>query len=379
MGVPYTETGYNMYDMLSTIQKAIRRGNYELAGWGAQQLQGRFRTVMWNRMFVISSEDCYGILTKELVALRESDDRKKDNENIAKAMALLCRSMKSRDACYFSCNFILDSRLSREIVIEEARMKDFHFRTGRKDPKAYDSFGFGQMTMFGEAQEQQKQEPEYQEYELAGYRLQVAIGHRDMDMIGWYIDKLRNDHRDYLWDVLEDYALYQIDGVLTNEVSALRKADQIVNGRRGKGQKDEIFISKAAMLMCYANDMHFESICSSDMVDELRLVQWDGIRVKPISECKLEGGRIPEYVFDCHTIRGKKAGKTDWDMTRDEQEALYPLQRDYFSNASWIYTYEQDYREGRMDDAAMAPIREFAKTHPANPVAPYPYGPRPDC
>ena len=39
MAYPYTDTGYNMYDMISMLQKAIRRGYYEDAGFAANQVK----------------------------------------------------------------------------------------------------------------------------------------------------------------------------------------------------------------------------------------------------------------------------------------------------------------------------------------------------
>lgn len=373
MGIPYTESGYNMYDMLSTIQKGIRRGNYELAGWGAKQLQGSFRSVMWNRMFVISSEDCYGILTKEIVALREKDFQERDNRYISNAMALLCRARKSRDACYFSCNFVLDHRNPRDVSVSDEEMAAYAERVKRPGAKGgYDQFGFRQYNLFG-LDEDEEEKPEYQEIEFTGCKLEKAIAHRDMDMMGYYIDKLRGDDRQYLWTILKDYADHHSQGVASEEIKALERADETLNGKKAKDKRDEIFISKAAMILCYAEDDRLASVFSNDGISSDKILDWSRLDVKPIEDCVLENGKIPDYVFDCHTIKGKKAGKTDWDMTRDEQEALFPLYRAYFDDASWIYTYEQDFRNGVMNNASMAPIRKYAETHPANPVEYIPY------
>jgi len=371
MGIPYTESGYNMYDMLSTIQKGIRRGNYELAGWGAQQLQGAYRTVMWNRMMVISSEDCYGILTKEIVSLREQDLKYKNNTNISNAMALLCRARKSRDACYFSCNFVLDHRCPRSIEVSAEEMAHFHSMVGDSSGKvSYDQFGFRQFSLFEEPVEEKVN---YSPEEYAGIKLQKAIEHRDMDMMGHYIDQLRKDKRDYLWSVLKDYAKHHSKGMCFDEVVALNKADDFVNKKKAKDKRDEIFISKATMILCYAEDKNLATAFANDAISSDSLLDWDRLEVKPIEDCILADGTIPEYVFDCHTIRGKKAGKTDWDMTRDEQEALFPLYRAYFDDASWLYTYQQDRTNGVLPDKEWRLILEYSKTHPANPVEPYPY------
>ena len=82
---------------------------------------------------------------------------------------------------------------------------------------------------------------------------------------------------------------------------------------------------------------------------------------------------VPDWVFDCHTLKGKKLGKTDWDMTRTEEIALTPKQEGYFDNGSWLYTYEQDLENGDITEEGMKPIREYAKTHEANPLPIIPY------
>ena len=138
MAYPYTESGYNMFDMLSMLQKAIRRGDFEHAGFAADQLKGAYRSTMWNRLFVISAEDCFGILTKELVELRKRDERSQSNQLLGNAVALMCRSKKSRDACYFACNFVLASRNPRKL--EPARDDVLHalplYRGTKLHPRA---------------------------------------------------------------------------------------------------------------------------------------------------------------------------------------------------------------------------------------------------
>ena len=57
-----TRSGYNFYDMSSMLQKAIRRGNYELAGFAANELSGRYRNYLWKRLLIISAEDGYDIV-----------------------------------------------------------------------------------------------------------------------------------------------------------------------------------------------------------------------------------------------------------------------------------------------------------------------------
>lgn len=373
MAYPYTETGYNMFDMLSMIQKSIRRGDYEHAGFAAEQLKNRYRTTMWNRLLVTSAEDCYGVLTKELIHLRKKDDGFKDDQNLANAVALMCKSLKSRDACYFSCNFVLASRNPRLIQITTTEVNEVYGRI-KASGKQYDSYGFPQISMLDE------ERPEFDtcipegQYDmaLAGATLEKAIKHRDMDMMGYEMDLLRRMDRGFLWDVFKDFARVHCPSV-ESEIEGLHTADSLVNCRRKDLEKDEIFISKAAMVLSHAINPAFDTILSSGIVDYDKVIDWSKCEIKPIYTCTLREGKIPDWVYDCHTLKGKRMGKTDWDMTTTEQAALSPLQKDYFSNASWLYTYEQDVEFGRLDEEGMRPIREFAKTHPVNPVEFIPY------
>ena len=98
-------------------------------------------------------------------------------------------------------------------------------------------------------------------------------------------------------------------------------------------------------------------------------IYWPAVNVKAIEDCALWGGEIPGWVYDCHTLKGRKMGKTDWDMTTTEQAALYPLQRAYFDDAS----YEQDFENNAISIKGIQPIRKYAETHAANPVEHIPY------
>ena len=105
-GIPMTKNGYSMFEMSSMIQKAIRRCDIPHAAYAAAELYPNYRTMLWNRLLTVSAEDCYGIMTKEIMALCQADERvngKKPVEKanqvfLAKAIILLCMARKSRDA-----------------------------------------------------------------------------------------------------------------------------------------------------------------------------------------------------------------------------------------------------------------------------------------
>lgn len=351
-----TETGYNMFDMLSMLQKSIRRGDYLHAGFAANQLKNRYRKAMWNRLMVISSEDCYGVVTKEITTLFYCDSNERDDINISRAVALLCTAKKSRDACYFACNFVLASRKPREIKVLVREADEFEHRLGVPEGSEVQLSLFCEPTLIRERTRN-------------GVMLEKAINHLDMDMIGYQMCMLKHEYRGFLWDVFEDYGKENVKDV-SEEIHQLRMADGIVN--KGKKEPDEIFISKAAMVLCVAKHRTDLPLTGTNFIPIHSFIDWSKVMIMPISECEPKDG-IPEWVYDCHTLKGKKMGKTDWDMTTTEQAALNPLQPCFFDEASWLYTYEQDLENGAISKAQMQPIWDFAKDHAANPVEVIPY------
>ena len=127
MGFNYqTRNGYNMFDMSSMLQKAIRRNDYSRAGFAARELYYSYPKYLWKRLLVISAEDCLGALTEEILALQKADEivnkgRPKDSGHdlifISKAVTMLCRALKNRDACYFACNFMtIDAKIDPDTI-----------------------------------------------------------------------------------------------------------------------------------------------------------------------------------------------------------------------------------------------------------------------
>lgn len=122
-----TKNGYSLFEMSSMLQKAIRRGDVRHASYAASELGSSYRAYMWKRLLTISAEDCYGIMTKEIIALREADtvvnEGKKPGTRttifIAKAIVLLCLARKNRDADYVACNFMSNDRNLTEEELKE--------------------------------------------------------------------------------------------------------------------------------------------------------------------------------------------------------------------------------------------------------------------
>jgi len=159
-----TINGYDFYEVSSSLQKAIRRNDIKLAGYfGLELFASGFYKYVWKRLFTISAEDCYGTITFEIQALYEGfnlinkGNKKHDKGRIfiSKAIILLCKSTKSRDADHLQ-NFIYDKRSG----INDLEIKTFFKQVTekqitdlmdeiRKEPKLIPDYAFDVHTKKG--------------------------------------------------------------------------------------------------------------------------------------------------------------------------------------------------------------------------------------
>lgn len=142
-----TTRGYDFYEVSSAMQKAIRRGDAKVAGYFALELwASNFRDYVWKRLFTISAEDCYGLITTEIEALwqghelvNKSASQPKGRIFVSKAVLLLCEVRKSRDADHLQ-NFVYD----KELIDVEQWLEDI-----RKEPVPIPEYTFDVHTVKG--------------------------------------------------------------------------------------------------------------------------------------------------------------------------------------------------------------------------------------
>lgn len=152
-----TNSGYDFFEVSSAMQKAIRRADVAVAGFFALELwESGFRDYVWKRLFTISAEDCYGIITKEIEALWQGHElvnkkatTPKGRIFISKAVILLCECRKCRDADHLQ-NIIYDRKyIDVEKWIEDVRRNpipippytfDVHTRRGKKLGRTKEDF-----------------------------------------------------------------------------------------------------------------------------------------------------------------------------------------------------------------------------------------------
>lgn len=148
----FTKSGYELGVMASMLQKSIRRGEADYAGFAANEMFEKYNNYLWKRLLIISAEDVFGIMTQEIVALKQAQDmlysKSKTLEKIfvSKAITLLVHARKNRDADYVACNFMMENgKLNIEkylIDIDECKVDeipqftyDCHTKVGRMNGK----------------------------------------------------------------------------------------------------------------------------------------------------------------------------------------------------------------------------------------------------
>lgn len=154
-----TVRNYELGDVVSALQKAVRRGDAKLAGyWAIEMFESGFTAYCWRRMIVMSAEDCWGVITHEIEALARSWEAAHKHRAgrgrifVAKAAILLAMARKSRDADHLT-NLVYDQKSIGDDVIEqditEARKTravipdeafDCHTNLGRKKGKTKRDF-----------------------------------------------------------------------------------------------------------------------------------------------------------------------------------------------------------------------------------------------
>jgi len=128
-----TIRGYRLSDVVSALQKAIRRGDARVAGYFAiEMFESGFTAYAWRRLLTVSAEDCAGVITQEVKALYDAwviidtahkaakvQKKKRGRVFLAKAVILLCLAKKSRDADHLT-NLVYDPKALDEDVIDRA-------------------------------------------------------------------------------------------------------------------------------------------------------------------------------------------------------------------------------------------------------------------
>lgn len=166
----------------------------------------------------------------------------------------------------------------------------------------------------------------YDFYESASV-LQKAIRRSDARVAGFFALELwHSGYSDYVWKRLLTISAEDCYGLITREIMALKQSYDFINKGNKKDPKGRVFISKAVILLSDVRKSRDADHLSNLVYDRKDVVDID----KWIQEVRAELQMIPDYTYDCHTLKGKMMGKTKEQFFKDEFNALQPRERGLF-------------------------------------------------
>ena len=169
----------------------------------------------------------------------------------------------------------------------------------------------------------------YDFYEVAS-ALQKSIRRGDVKLAGYMALELFPRYAEYCWKRLLTISAEDCFGVVTKEVKALYDSFHVINaGKKGDDLKGRVFISKAVILLCLTKHNRDADLLSNYVYDkkyDLTDADIEGL----FDEVRKENMDVPEYVYDVHTAKGKKAGKTKKQFFEEEEAALCNKQLSLF-------------------------------------------------
>ena len=159
--------------------------------------------------------------------------------------------------------------------------------------------------------------------------LQKAVRRSDAKTAGYFaVEMFESNFVEYAWRRLLTISAEDCWGIVTHEIVALYDAFKIATqGKKGKGR---IFLAKAVILLCLARKSRDADHLTNLVYDQKSLSEKEIENL--LNAVRGERVEIPDYAFDCHTAKGKNAGKTKKDFFVDEFRALKPREPGLFDN-----------------------------------------------
>lgn len=261
------------------MQNSIRKGEWELAAYCLWELLPQYIPYLRKRLLVISAEDCYGILTKEILPLCEYGTE----ESLTKALALLCKAKKNRDADYFVCNLMYYDQPSGLTKVELMKA------------------------------------------------LSKAIRKMDVIAAGRYAAELWKMSRKDFWKMLNETMMVYYPWLET-EFAALQRA----NDQMTKPNEETIYVAKAIILMWTKRENGDDYFALPGM-QVWEPFPYESIEIpKPVDQCAKVTGLFPEWAYNWHTTYGKYTLRRDAvHAIENDQRLLTPLEENLFDDCTW--------------------------------------------
>jgi replication-associated recombination protein RarA len=154
--------------------------------------------------------------------------------------------------------------------------------------------------------------------------LQKSLRRGDITMAACAVNELIPRYANYCWNRLLTISAEDCAGVITGEIVALYDAWAKVNQGKSDKSKGRIFFAKAIVLLAQARHSRDADELNILVVDRLPDEVFDAAiaACESIFDADAADFEIPAYVYDCHTRRGKRMGKTKGQFIREERDDL---------------------------------------------------------
>jgi hypothetical protein len=164
----------------------------------------------------------------------------------------------------------------------------------------------------------------YDFYEVASL-LQKSLRRGDTVLAARAANELFPKYTNYVWNRLMTVSAEDCASLVTSEIVALYDGWLKVNGGK-PGDKGRVFIAKAIIVLAkckHARDADELNLLVSDRYPEDSFAAEVVTQVEDLIGVDTSADfYIPEYVYDIHTRRGKRMGKTKPQFMREESDAL---------------------------------------------------------
>lgn len=313
----FTKSGKNFFEVASLIQKAVRRADYNRAGWCANELFEKYQQYLWRKLFIISAEDCFGAVTGKVLELYHASQANPASAKVLASMAVivLCQCRKNKDADYFGCNYMHSEKAvpdkSLKAYVQEDRDGCIECLPGFRADVKYTNNGHT--------------------YDDVRAALSKAILNREYAKAGYVANDLYETDMDELYDCLSDISFYDLGGVMTSEINSIRQADSL------QKEREKIFPGKAIVLLLRQTLPYEPGFFEWDWEKAAKPIPIEGFDGFNMEECFLPNDEMPDWVFSWHTSKGKAMGRDCVDSIIDDQFALNPLQESLFDWYDWKY------------------------------------------
>jgi len=164
----------------------------------------------------------------------------------------------------------------------------------------------------------------YDFFEVASL-LQKALRRGDTVMAARAANELFPKYTNYVWNRMMTVSAEDCASLVTSEIVALYDGWEKVNAGKPGKDKGRVFIAKAIVVLAkckHARDADELNLLVSDRYPEDSFAAEVIAQVEELIGVDSEDFTIPEYVYDIHTRRGKRMGKTKPQFMREESDAL---------------------------------------------------------